>query len=146
MGVYARFKRNPDGFRALVELLETTPPSRRQRMIEVGMDEDPHYTELALKYVLNFKDIINLPDVELAEVMAKAPSRSLAYALNGQSEDVIKKFLRNSPNNIAAEIRDYLAINVGPREIGGAQIKVITIARELERKGLVRTKIIPAAV
>ena len=51
MGVYTRFKRNPDGLRQLVELLESTPSSRRQKMIDVGMQEDPDYTKQALQYV-----------------------------------------------------------------------------------------------
>ena len=71
MSVYARFKRSPEGFRKLVELLESTPPSRRQKMIDVGMEEDAEYTNRALQYVMNFDDIIKLPDTELAEVCAK---------------------------------------------------------------------------
>ncbi len=146
MGVYSRFKKNPEGFRALVELLEATPMSRRQKMIDIGMAEDPEYTQKALQYIFNFRDIIALPDVELAEVVAKSPARSLAYALYTQAEDVRQKFLRNAQPPLAAEVKDLLAIPVGARESGGAQIKIITIARELEKKGLVRTKQIPFAL
>jgi flagellar motor switch protein FliG len=143
MSVYARFKKVPEGLRALVELLESTPLSKRQKMIEVGMEEDQAYTEKALSYVMSFKDIINLPDVELAEVIAKAPARSLAFAIHNANEEIKKRFFRNSQPAVVAEIRDVLNMNIGPREIGGAQLKVVSIARELERKGLVRIKRIP---
>ena len=69
MSVYARFKRDPGGLRKLVELLETTPILRRQKMIDVGMAEDPVYTEKVLKFVMTFEDVIKLPDVELAELI-----------------------------------------------------------------------------
>lgn len=146
MGVYTRFKRSPEGFRALVELLESTPASRRQKMIDVGMQEDPEYTRKAMEYVLTFEDITVLPDLELAEVMAKAPSRMTAYALSSAPEEVKMRFIQNAPPMIAAEIRDYLSIKVGPREIGGAQLKLVAIARELEKKGFVRVKKIPSAI
>ena len=71
MSVYARFKRTQEGFRSLIELLETTPMSRRQKMIDVGMAEDPVYTEKALSYVLTFEDVIQLPDLELAELIIR---------------------------------------------------------------------------
>jgi flagellar motor switch protein FliG len=143
MGVYTRFKRSPEGFRALVELLETTPASRRQRMIEVGMAEDPAYTEMALQFVMTFDDIKKLPDLELAELLAKAPSRMIAYALLNAGDEVVNRFLRNSQPPVAAEIRDYLGIQIGAREAGGAQLKLVETARQLERVGLVRTKKIP---
>jgi len=140
MSVYARFKRSPDGFRKLVELLETTPMSRRQKMIDIGMAEDPEYTRRALEMVMTFKDVIGLPEMELAEVCAKAPPRLLAYALNLADEDTKTRFLRCSKPRVAAEVKDYLDVKVGPTEVGGAQLKVVETARELERRGFVRTK------
>ena len=143
MSVYARFKRDQDGFRKLVELLESTPLSRRQKMVEVGMEEDAEFTQKALEYVMSFEDVIRLPDLELAEVCSKAPARMLAYALGPQPSEVKDRFLRCSPPRIAAEVRDFLDVKVGPREVSGAEIKVIETAREMERKGFVRTKKIP---
>ncbi len=146
MGVYTRFKRGPEGFRALVELLETTPMSRRQRMIDVGMEEDPAFTEKALQFVLTFEDILKLPDLELAELLVKVPPRTVAYAIKAAPEDTKTRFMRNCTAPIAAQIRDYMNVNIGPREMGGAQLKMIEIARQLERQGLVRTKRLPSAL
>jgi flagellar motor switch protein FliG len=144
MSVYARFKRSPDGFRKLVELLETTPIARRQKMIDVGMAEDPEYTRRALEMVMTFKDIAGLPEMELAEVCAKAPPRMLAYALNLSDEATQTRFLKSSTPRVAAEVRDYLDAKIGPAEVGGAQLKIVETARELERNGFVRTKKISA--
>jgi flagellar motor switch protein FliG len=143
MSVYSRFKRNPDGFRSLVELLETTPSSRRQKMIDVGMAEDPDYTQRALSFMMTFEDILKLPDVELAEVLAKAPPRIIGYSIKNADEEAKTRFLRNTTPQIAAEVRSYLEMQIGLREVGGAQLKMVETARQLERKGLVRTKRIP---
>ena len=143
MSVYARFKRSPDGFRKLVELLESTPLSRRQKMIDVGMQEDPEYTNKALQYVMNFDDIIKLPEPELAEVCAKAPAKMIGYAIHALSEDEKKKFFSCCKRENVSEVRDSADVNVGPREIGGAQLKLIQTARELEGQGFVRVKKIP---
>ena len=146
MGVYTRFKRDPSGFRKLVELLESTPAVRRQKMIDVGMAEDSHYTQKAMELMMKFDDIIGLPDLELAEVIAKAPSgRTIAYAIKPFASTITDRFLRNAKPQIAAEVRDLLTVEIGAREIGGAQLKMIEIARSLERVGLVKTKRIPSS-
>ncbi len=143
MGVYTRFKRNPEGFRQLVELLETTPSARRQKMIDVGMAEDAHFTEQAMKFMLTFEDIMALPDLEMAELMVAAPPRMIGYAISQCAEDVKMRFLKNAKPMIMAEVKDYMGAKVGPREIGGARLKLIEVARQLERRNLIRTKKIP---
>lgn len=143
MSVYSRYKKGPEGFRALVELLESTPASRRKRMIEVGMSEDPEFTQKAVALVLTFADIESLPDAQLAEVMNKAPARILAFALKVSDAETQQRFIRCAPPAVGAEVRDMLVTNPGPREIEGARIKIVTVARELERAGLVRVKQLP---
>lgn len=143
MGIYTRFKRAPGGFRNLVELLESTPMSRRTKMIEAGMAEDPDYTERALQYVMTFQDIIELSDLELAELVAETPPRIIAYAIRNLGEDVKTRFLRNARGPVMAEIKDYLSVETGLKETGGAQLKVIEYARKLERRGAIKKKKIP---
>jgi flagellar motor switch protein FliG len=143
MSVYARYKRDANGFRALIELLETTPVVRRKKMIDVGMAEDAAYTQKALQYMLSFEDVINLPDLELAEVIAAAPARMTGYAISKSADDIKARFIRNAIPKIAGEMRDYMEVNVGLREIGGAQLKLVEVTRQLEKKGLIKTKQIP---
>lgn len=143
MSVYARFKRDPEGFRKLVELLETTPVSRRQKMIDVGMAEDPAYTEKALQYLMTFEDVIGLPDIELAEVIAAAPPRMTGYAVSKSTEEIQQRFLRNCIGPNMGQVREFMEMNIGLREIGGAQLKLVEVARSLEKRGLIKTKQIP---
>jgi flagellar motor switch protein FliG len=143
VSVYARFKRDPEGFRKLVELLETTPVSRRQKMIDVGMAEDPAYTEKALQYLMTFEDVIGLPDIELAEVIAAAPPRMTGYAVSKSTEEIQQRFLRNCIGPNMGQVREFMEMNIGLREIGGAQLKLVEVARSLEKRGLIKTKQIP---
>ena len=112
-------------------------------MIDVGMQEDAEYTNRALQYVMNFEDILALPDSELAEVCAKAPAKMIAYSIRDLADDVKKRFVASCARENMAEVRDTLEVAVGPREIAGAQLKLIQVTRELEGKGFVRIKKIP---
>jgi flagellar motor switch protein FliG len=144
MSVYIRFKRDPEGLRKLVELLESTPAVRRQRMIGVGMNEDAAYTEQALKLVMTFEDVMNLPDVELAELIAVAPTRITGSAIAKSKPEVQQRFLRNAVGGKGGEIRDIMeSPTITLSEVGGAQLKLIAVARSLEKKGLIKTKQIP---
>lgn len=143
MGVYSRFKKSPTGLRQLVELWETTPLERRKRMIEVGMEEDPDYTQTALALVMTFQDVLSLEDMQLTDLLAIAPPRMSAFALSGASEATRARFLKCAPPKVAIDLRDYLGQPVTPREVGGAKLKLVEKLRELERKGLVKFKRIP---
>lgn len=143
MSVYSRFKRDPSGFRQLVELLESTPPSRRQKMIDVGMKEDPEFTKKAMSFVFSFQDILGLADMELAEVLQKVPGKTVGFALHGLEEAVQKKCIGLMKPPGMGEAKEFLDATAGNNEINGARLKVISTARELEKRGLVKSKRIP---
>jgi len=145
MGVYTRFKKNPDGLRQLVELLETTPISRRQKMIDVGMEEDPVYTKKALEYVMTFEDVIKLPDMELADLLSETPAKFTAYAIHAQSEEVKKRFLEKATPRVSIEMKEFMKeSNLTAVQSGAGQMKMIEYMRKLEKRGLIKTKKIPA--
>ena len=96
MGVYDRCKRAPNGFRDMVQLMESTPIARRQRMIDAGMQEDPEYTRMLMSYMFSFEDVMNLPDMELAELMSVAPPRIIALSIARATPSVREKFKKNT--------------------------------------------------
>lgn len=144
MSVYARFKKDPDGFRHIVELLESTPASRRQKMIDVGMQEDADYTKRAIEAMFTFHDVMKLPDMELSEMLATVPGQVTGYAIHAASQEVKDRFISQAQPRVAAEIKEYLEMpSVSLMQIGGAQLRLIEAARKLERQGLIKTKHIP---
>ena len=146
MSVYARFKRDPSGFRSLVELLESTPPARRQKMIDVGMKEDPDYTQKAISYVYAFSDVLDFEPMELAEVLSKVPGKLVGFALHGIDPEVQKKCIGLMKPPGMGEAKEFLDAQAGNNEINGARLKVISAARELEKRGLVKAKRIPEKI
>ncbi|MGE0614856.1 MAG: FliG C-terminal domain-containing protein [Bacteriovoracia bacterium] len=143
MGVLTRFKRNPEGFRALVELLESAPADKRQKMIAAGMAEDPPFMHKAMDLMMNFEDITMLSDPELAEVVAVAPPRITSLAISKSDSELQMRFFKCAPPRLMAEIRDGLTPDAALKAIGGAQLKMVEVARKLEREGRLRVKRIP---
>lgn len=143
MSIYARYKRDPEGFRKLVELMESSPKERRDKMVEAGMKEDPEYTKKALTYLITFDDVVGLPEAELAELVATATPRITATSIANQTKEIQNRFLRCARGANASEIRDLLETEHPLREIGGARLKMISITRQLEQKGLVNVKRLP---
>lgn len=143
MSLY-RYKKSPDGLRQLVELWETLPAARRQKIVDVSRGDDPQMVELALSLLISFDDITKLPDLELAEVIGEAPARSTGYAINGLPKEIQDRFLRNSHSTKLAEIRDCVeSTGVSAVDRGGGQVKLIEVTRKLEREGKIRFKKIP---
>jgi flagellar motor switch protein FliG len=144
MSIYARFKKNPEGFRQLVELLESSPLSKRQKMIDAGMREDATYTEKALALMMNFDDVCRLPDMELAELLAAAPALAVGMAVSRSEDSLKQRFLSKSPTKAGSEVKAiFEQADISPAQILGAQMKLITTARKLEKKGYIKTKRIP---
>lgn len=146
MGIYTRYKKQPGGFRMLVELLESTPSVRRQKMVDAGMKEDPDYTHTALSYVLTFQDVLDMPDNELAEVLSLSPVRMVGYAVAKAPQETKDRFLKCCKPQMMAEVKDYMEAKVTDREIGGAQLKLVESARQAEKRGHIKTKRIPLSL
>lgn len=143
MSIYARYKRGAEGFRQLVELMESSPKDRRDKMIQAGMKEDPEFTKRAIQYFISFEDIIKLNDSELAEVVATATPKIIATSVANQPDDTKKRFLRCAKGAAAAEIRDLMEAEYTLKEIGGARLKMIAVTRQLEKRGLISLKKLP---
>ena len=143
MGVYTRFKKTPGGLRAIVELIESTPSERRKRMLDVGQAEDAEYTQRILTLVMTMEDVIHLPDLEMAELVAEAQPPILGAAICKLSAETQARFLKNTKPNRLGAIKEAIEGEKGLGEIGRAQLKLITTARSLEKRGVIRTKRIP---
>lgn len=145
MAIYTRYKR-PGGLRSLVELLESSAPASRKKMIDKGLIEDEKFTRLAESYILTWDDVLKLSDPELCELLAKANPRAIGMSMIGLPPDQTQRFLRNSPMKSIGDIRELLEQKLGPREISGARILLVQATRELEKAGILKIKKIPEMV
>jgi flagellar motor switch protein FliG len=144
MSVYESFKKEEDGLRCLVELLEGTPAERQQRMIEVGMQEDPEYTKKALQYILSFEDIVSLSDLELSEVLSHATGKVVGWAVHQMDTRTQMRFLSQVQPRIVSELKESLEDRwVTFTQVHAGKMKLIAIARRLEKQGVISAKRIP---
>ncbi len=145
MGVYTRFKKNPDGLRQLIELLETTPAARRKKMIDVGMIEDASYTQKALEYMMTFEDVLKLSDLELTQLITDTPARLIGCAIYTCTDEIKNRFLNRSTPAIANEIKEILETpNISAAQIGSGQLKLTSQLRQLEKRGFTQYKRVPS--
>jgi flagellar motor switch protein FliG len=144
MGVYTRFKqKGAEGFRALIELMESTPVSRRQKMIDVGNAEDPLYTEEALRYVITFQDVLDMNEMELAELLSDVPAQVVAAAIAPLKEEVKLRFFKCLRGGALADVRLFLESQISLAQTGGAQLKMVASVRKMEKRGLFPKKAVP---
>jgi flagellar motor switch protein FliG len=144
MSVYYRYKKTEGGFRSLVELMEQTPLSRLQKMIGVGMIDDPEYTQKALNYLISFDDICRASDPDLNEILKQTNnSKIIAYSFHAESSEMKQKVLKLVPRSIQQDVSLLLETPIALAENKGAQFKIIGITRELERNKVLSIKKIP---
>jgi len=144
MGVYDRYKRNRgSGFRSIIELVEGAAPDKRKNMIDIGMKEDPVYTNNILRCLMTYEDVLRASDQDLMEILAKANPRFIAYAIQGEIEEVKFRVLKLSPPRVQAEIDGYLGSAIGIAEVSAAKAHFVKVTRELERTKRIKVKVIP---
>ncbi len=143
MGVFARYMKDPEGLRKLVELLETTPLKRREELLDRGAKENAAIVDLVQELIITFRDIIELPQMELTEVLASMKGKSVAYCALSVDEEKRKKILGAIMTSAQLEVNSYLDFEPTPSEIGQAKLAAIKAARELEASGKLNLKRIP---
>ncbi len=147
MGV-DRYIRDDEGFRKYIELIESTPTAKRQAFIDSAKAENPKFAEAAEKYMLTFERIINLPELELTEVFAAPELKPIEIAVaicSVEDMGIKEKITRFVPRAIAPKVHSEMKENPKPKtyDIGGARLKIILAARELEKRGKLKSVQVP---
>jgi flagellar motor switch protein FliG len=147
MGV-DRYSRDDEGFRKYVELIESTPTAKRQTFIDSAKAENPQFAEAAEKYMLTFERIVNLPEMEITEVFAAPELKAdmIAVAICSVEDAGVKeKLTKHIPRTIAPRVHIEMKENPKPKayDIGGARLKIIMAARDLEKRGKLKSMQIP---
>ena len=143
-----RYVNNDEGFRKYVELMETTPPKKRQEFLTAAKAENPLFAENVEKYLITFEKITKLPEMELAEVFGAEGLKAEVIAnaiLSVQDPGLKESLLRFVPKKLAASVsltmKDFPEPK--PPEVGAARLTMIQAARELEKAGKLKTLLIP---
>lgn len=144
MSITARHKK-PGAFRLLVTSMETTPPERREKIMNAIQADDPELAAHLQKSLFSFAEFSTLGDLALAEIIGEFQNemRTVALALyKCKDEALVAKFLRNMAASTAAGYKEAAEElkEVKVREQVSAQFRMIAKARELEKNARLKLK------
>lgn len=94
MGMLDRY-RKPGGFAQLLNLLETSAPSKQEKFLALIFDESPAWAEEAKKRMLNFENILTWPIQDLMEFIPRMPEKVVVAALWELPEDVLANVMKS---------------------------------------------------
>lgn len=143
MGLLDRHKK-PGGFRRLVNEMETTPPSKRDKLLEMLKAEDFGFIEDVQRCIFKFEEFVNVDDLVMCEIvftLAKEP-KTMAVALYHASEDLAKKFKKNlsHPQLMGLREEESMLSQVTVAQQMSSRFRIIEKARALQNEGRIVLK------
>ena len=137
--------KKPGGFRKLVNSLETTPPERRRKIMELMAAEDPDFIKEVEECIFEFEEFAMIDDMVIAEILHhfKGEMKCVALALfRCKDENLLKKFMRNMTGATGGRFGEETGM-LGDVTLGqqmGARYRMIEKSRELQVKLVVTIK------
>lgn len=143
-----RYLKDEGGFRKYVELMEGMSSAKRKALMDAAKAENRVFVETAEQFIITFDRITKLPDMELTEVLGAAELKPEVIAVaiaSVMDAGVREKLLKFIPRKLMPAITQELKENPEPKpyDIGASRLKLICAARELEKKGMLKSVLIP---
>lgn len=138
MGMLDRYKKK-GGFHSLLQLLETSPISKREQFLLLIGGENPAWAEALRKRILTIDRVYSWDGQYLVEIFSRVQPMTLAYALAGNPEDQIESLLSCLPPISKRKITDLLAeSDPTPAERSTCISKMLVDVRGLISQGVLR--------
>ncbi len=126
------------GIRAVADIfnrLDATTCS--QLMDTVEKDNFPLFENIR-RFMFVFRDLENLDNAAIGQIISRANRSTVILALKGANDSLRQKFLATQSQRGAAMMTEDLQA-MGPvklKDVDAAQQEIITLARELEKEGV----------
>ena len=138
--MYTLFKhkrRGADGFKDFVRNLELFPGETVDRMIFLGLLEDPVYLRHALKNRIGFEYFMNLDVGDVLKVYREFKSRIKLFVMAFKNTEYENPFLRDKvPGAIAVQYKEESKIvPVTKSQQDAARIRIMEACLRLEKEG-----------
>ena len=127
------------GVRAVANMFNRLDPNTCSQMLEAVEKDNPSLFENIRRFMFVFRDLENLELAAIRTLISKVERTTLLTALKGADESLRKKFLSTQSQRGSDMMAEELA-NLGPvklKDVDAAQQQTITLARELEKEGLI---------
>jgi flagellar motor switch protein FliG len=143
-----RYLKDENGLRKYVQLMETTPPTKRKTLMDAGRAENSLFVETAEQYIITFEKITRLPEMELTEVLGDTGLKidAVAAALLSIADTALReKLVALIPKKTMPFVVKQMQERPDPKlnEIGQARLAFIQKARELESEGKLKSLQLP---
>jgi flagellar motor switch protein FliG len=127
------------GVRAVANMFNRLDPNTCSQMLDSVEKDNPSLFENIRRFMFVFRDLEKLDIAAIRSLMSKVERSTLLTALKGADESLRQKFLSTQSQRGAEMMAEELA-NLGPvrlKDVDAAQQQTITIARDLEKEGLI---------
>jgi flagellar motor switch protein FliG len=130
------------GVRAVADMFNRLEPNASAQLMDAIEKNEPRLFEQIRRYMFVFEDLMSIDATGIRELLSKVDRKILITALKGTSEELRQHFFQSFSQRGAEMLQEDLAA-LGPvklREVDAAQQAVITVARELEKDGVISLK------
>ncbi|HEX4167228.1 MAG TPA: flagellar motor switch protein FliG [Bryobacteraceae bacterium] len=127
------------GVRAVANIFNRLDPNTCVQLMEAIEQNKPPLFENIKRLMFVFRDLEKLESAALVAILSRAARSTLIVALKGANESLRQKFLATQSQRGAAMMAEELA-SLGPvklREVDAAQQEIVTLAREMEKEGVI---------
>lgn len=138
MGMLDRYKKK-GGFFQLLQLLETSPATKREQFLGLIAGESPAWEEALRKKILTINRVYSWDGQYLVEIFSRVPPLTLASALHGNPPEQIEGLLACLPPISKRKITDLMAeTNPTPAEKATSILKLVSDIRGFVGQGILR--------
>lgn len=123
------------GGKEVADLLGEMDPDEEKQFLDNLTVEDPELAEEVKKYHLTFDAVFELlPDNIIRDLMNSVELDTVALALKGMPEDIVKRVIENLPQKKQA-MYEPVEGAIAKREVDGARKSVVQAAKQMEKDG-----------
>jgi flagellar motor switch protein FliG len=140
MSMLNRYKKK-GGFAQLLTLIETSPPGKRAKLLEIIASEDAEWAEAIRLKMIDMNRIYSWNDDVLEKIIGTLQDLILAVAIQGAPQDFRTRVFALISHGRASKLNDILQTRTSStEEIAAMQAKVIVAVRTLADNGDLRFK------
>jgi flagellar motor switch protein FliG len=135
-------KRSDSGFKSVADLMNRLEPTAAREILETIEAEEPNLAINIRDMMFTFENFLEVPELDLRELMNTIDKKTLMVALKGASED-LRAHIYRTMSSRAVEIMKEDSEMMGPvrsKDVAKAQSEIVAIARKLESEGKIVLK------
>ncbi len=127
------------GARAVADMCNRMDPNSCTALLDSVEKEDPALFESVRRFMFVFEDLKNLDAEGIKELLNAIDRKVLVVALKGTSEKLQQHFMASLSKRATELLKEELQ-DLGPvrlKDVDAAQQSIITLARQLEKQGVI---------